>query len=235
MPDPPGPHDDLLVEQLDYYRARASEYDEWWERRGRFDRGPELNEVWFAEVTALEAAIDALGPFGDTLELACGTGIWTRRLRPIARTLTAVDASGEMIVQNRARLGDDSIEYVEADLFAWVAPRRYDTVFFSFWLSHVPPERFEAFWDLVGRSLAPGGRALFIDNRWVEAGTSSGDRLGDRYGTTVPRRLNDGRSFRIVKVFHEPADLERHLGDLGWEAHVTGTDTHFVYGSASRR
>jgi hypothetical protein len=32
----------LLAEQRAYYEARAPEYDEWWQRRGRFDLGPEL-------------------------------------------------------------------------------------------------------------------------------------------------------------------------------------------------
>jgi hypothetical protein len=39
----------VLHEQLEYYRARAAEYDQWWWRRGRFDRGAELNARWFAE------------------------------------------------------------------------------------------------------------------------------------------------------------------------------------------
>ena len=29
----------LLGEQKAYYQARSSEYDEWWERRGRYDLG----------------------------------------------------------------------------------------------------------------------------------------------------------------------------------------------------
>jgi SAM-dependent methyltransferase len=231
--DPRLPHDHLLDEQVAYYRARAPEYDEWWERRGRFDRGRELNAVWSAEVAELEATIDAMGPFGDTLELACGTGIWTRRLRSRAESLTAVDASGEMIGINRARVGDPSIEYVTADLFAWSPPRRFDSVFFSFWLSHVPPERFAPFWDLVGRALVPGGRAVFIDNRWIESATSLGGRLGDRDSTSVERQLNDGRWYRIVKVFYNPAELEERLGDLGWQAHVAGTAQYFIYGEAS--
>jgi hypothetical protein len=31
-------HDDLLQEELAYYRARAGEYDEWFLRQGRYDR-----------------------------------------------------------------------------------------------------------------------------------------------------------------------------------------------------
>ncbi|MCH8183822.1 MAG: hypothetical protein IID55_11620 [Proteobacteria bacterium] len=28
-----------LAQQIDYYRARAAEYDQWWHREGRYDRG----------------------------------------------------------------------------------------------------------------------------------------------------------------------------------------------------
>lgn len=32
----------LLHHQIAYYRARATEYDEWFYRQGRYDRGPEV-------------------------------------------------------------------------------------------------------------------------------------------------------------------------------------------------
>lgn len=41
----------LLKEQIAYYKARADEYDEWFLRQGRYDRGDELNQQWFAEVS----------------------------------------------------------------------------------------------------------------------------------------------------------------------------------------
>jgi hypothetical protein len=38
--------EDLLAEQRSYYRARAPEYDEWWQRRGRFDRSEKEQLEW---------------------------------------------------------------------------------------------------------------------------------------------------------------------------------------------
>ena len=40
---PENTFDSLLCEQIAYYRARAGEYDEWFLRQGRYDRGSELN------------------------------------------------------------------------------------------------------------------------------------------------------------------------------------------------
>jgi SAM-dependent methyltransferase len=97
--------DEVLTEQIEYYGARAHEYDEWWERSGRYDRGPEARATWFREKDQVLVAFDELDLRGDVLELASGTGIWTERLVRTARSLTAIDASAEMIAANRERWG----------------------------------------------------------------------------------------------------------------------------------
>lgn len=89
--------DHLLAEQAQYYRERADEYDGWWFRRGRHDRGPEANARWFSDVAEAHAALERFKPTGDILELACGTGLWTERLLAHAASVT-----------DRVRAGPDS-------------------------------------------------------------------------------------------------------------------------------
>jgi ubiquinone/menaquinone biosynthesis C-methylase UbiE len=144
MPDPEKIQD-LLSQQLEYYRARAPEYDQWFLRQGRYDRGPQANADWFAEVALIRAALAHFNPEGDVLELACGTGLWTEQLLSTARSITAVDASPETLALNRERVHSPAVRYLQADLFAWRPEERFDTIFFGFWLSHVPPEKFEPF------------------------------------------------------------------------------------------
>jgi demethylmenaquinone methyltransferase/2-methoxy-6-polyprenyl-1,4-benzoquinol methylase len=50
----------------------------------------------------------------------------------------------------------------------------------------------------------------------------------------VERRLNDGRTFEIVKIFYEPDELQERLATTGWKGYVRGTDNFFLYGSLSR-
>jgi len=225
----------ILQDQIDYYRARAAEYDEWWLRGGRYDRGAELNAHWHAETAAVEAAFVAwLGEHRprDVLELACGTGLFTRHLAPRAERVTAVDASSEVLAINRTRVGGGNVEYIEADPFTWQPPRRYDAVFFSFWLSHVPPDRFDAFWAMVGQALAPGGAAYLIDSAFDRTSTAKDHILPGRPDGVVTRRLNDGREFRIVKVFYEPDALTARLKQIGWSAALKRTANYFIHGSA---
>jgi len=223
-----GP-DELLAEQVAYYRARAPEYDDWWLRRGRYALEGELRRAWSAEVAEVEAAVDAFDPSGAVLELAAGTGIWTERLARRATTVTAVDSSPEVLELNRSRVGGApaAVDHVVADLFAWEPSRRYDVVFFSFWISHVPPGRFDAFWAMVDRALAPGGRVYLMDNAPTAEWT-------DSTGGVSRRELHDGRAFDIVKLYWTGPDLTARLGPLGWAADLRQTERFFLHGSVVR-
>lgn len=222
--------DAILQQQIGYYRARASEYDEWFYRVGRYDRGPALNERWFSEINTVVTALDTFGHDATILELACGTGIWTERLAKQATHVTAIDASVEMIRLNRVRVRSAQVSYVQADLFEWQPARTYDAVFFGFWLSHVPPERFDDFWRLVWNSLRGGGRFFLVDSRRDATSTANDHRLPEPTTTTLERKLNDGREFRIYKIFYEPAALAARLKSLGWEARIQATPHYFIYG-----
>lgn len=228
----------ILQDQVDYYRARAGEYDEWWFRQGRYDRGTAFNDRWHDETAVVEGALDAWlarkNP-ASVLELACGTGLFTRRIAPHVAVLTAIDASPEVLAINRARVAAANVRYVEADLFEWQPRERYDAVFFSFWLSHVPEERFAQFWDGVAAALAPEGVAYVIDSAFDPTSTAKNHHLPGREAGVVTRKLNDGREFRIVKVFWEPRSLAARLAQLHWSATLTQTPNYFIHGEARPR
>jgi demethylmenaquinone methyltransferase/2-methoxy-6-polyprenyl-1,4-benzoquinol methylase len=224
----------LIREQLQYYRARADEYDEWFFRQGRYDCGPDHREAWLGEVATVEAALKQSVPPGDVLELACGTGLWTRHLVKQHARIVAIDASPEAIAINRERLQSDVVEYIVDDLFTWVPlAGRFDAVFFGFWLSHVPHGHFDPFWATVQKALKPNGRVFFVDSLPEQTSTARDHDQLDKSGE-VRRRLNDGREFSIVKVFYEPDLLERRLADLGWEGWVRSSGQFFLYGSVTR-
>jgi demethylmenaquinone methyltransferase/2-methoxy-6-polyprenyl-1,4-benzoquinol methylase len=228
-------HDHLLQEQIDYYRARAGEYDEWFYRKGRYNRGDAENAAWFDDVAEAAGALAALGPIQSALELAAGTGLWTQRLAQQCATVTAVDASPEVIAINQGRVTPGTnVNYLQQDLFSWRPTERYDLVFFSFWLSHVPPERFAAFWEMVRGSLSLGGRAFLIDSLYTDRSTARDHTLAGPEATSMLRRLNDGREYHIVKVFYDPQVLETRLATLGWQASMHASANGLVlYGSAT--
>ncbi len=221
-PTPNG--SELLREQREYYEERAPEYEDWWFRRGIYDGGETANERWFAEVREVEEALDRFAPRGRVLELACGTGIWTRKLATQADHVIAVDASPQVLALNRAALPARNVTWLQADLFEWRSAPVNDVCFFGFWLSHVPDAFFEEFWTSVRGALKPGGRVFFVDSGPREKADSGGE--------VTMRKLDDGRRFHIIKRFYTPGALENRLRELGWRAHVRATAESFIYGCA---
>jgi demethylmenaquinone methyltransferase/2-methoxy-6-polyprenyl-1,4-benzoquinol methylase len=215
----------LLLSQKTYYDLRAPDYGDESKPSDRKTYGSMP-----AEMT--EAVIDGLRPVGDVLELACGPGAFTRQLVRHATSVTAVDASSRMLERNRAEVADPRVGYVNADVFAWAPYRRYDVVFLGFWLSHVPPTAFETFWEFVRECLAPGGRAVFVDED-DRAGTVVDDTRVLGGVPTARRTLGDGTQFDIVKVFWHPADLEERLRGLDWDVGVRRVGQTFMCGVGS--
>ncbi|HVS84344.1 MAG TPA: class I SAM-dependent methyltransferase [Gaiellaceae bacterium] len=215
----------VLEEQKRYYAARAPEYDDWWYRRGRYALDSEQERGWLEDVAEAEARLREFAPRGDVLELAAGTGIWTRKLVPLARRVVAVDANAETLALNTP-----AAELVQADVFAWRPDERFDACFFSFWLSHVPEERFDEFWATVRDALKPGGRVFLVDS-------GAGDRAHtgvDQQGEHETRTISDGRAFRIVKRRWEPEQLAARVRSLRFELELATTaNGHFLVGGGA--
>ena len=215
---------DLIDEQIAYYRARAREYDA---------TSPSPEGDPFADgANAVRDALRAFAPRGRVIELAAGTGQWTGLLADAADDLIVTDSSPEMLDLNREKTGPrDNVRYEVADALALDPSGDRDVVFFGFFLSHVPPTRFDAFWESVAGLLAPGGRVFFVDEGrhflWRE------DWVDEPAGV-VRRPLSDGTSFRAVKVLWAADELEARLEALGWNASVQDA-TPFYWGMASRR
>ena len=218
-----------LQEQAEYYRARAEEYDEWFYRAGRYDRGAEATAQWFKDAEEVRTALHALAPVGEVLELAAGTGIWTGELIKIGQYITAVDASAEMNAINRSKHPDAPLTFIEADLFNWQPDHQYDLIFFGFWLSHVPPEKLDNFLSMVAQALRPGGKLFLVDSRRED--TSTAANHADEYPDNLyhERKLNDGRTFTIYKIFYEPDALRDRLAQHGIQAEARYTERYFIY------
>jgi demethylmenaquinone methyltransferase/2-methoxy-6-polyprenyl-1,4-benzoquinol methylase len=163
---------------------------------------------------------------GDVLELAPGTGQWSRLLLPRCTSLTLVDGSPAMLARNPAA-ADPRAHPVVADLFEWTTDERFDVVAFGFWLSHVPSTRLGGFLRRVAGWLRPGGRVFCVDSRPYASRVSPA--LVSTDGDLHTRRLNDGREFTIVKVFRGREELQAAFTAAGLRAQVHETPTLFQY------
>jgi SAM-dependent methyltransferase len=222
---------DVGAEMLAYYEARAGEYDDWYLRRGRYERGPIHDAAWNAELDRAGAWLDGLPIGGEIVELAAGTGWWSPLLAGKG-DLWLYDGAEAPLERARDRLLAHRLRAHIHVRDAWAEPDRpVDALVTNFWLSHVPRDRTAAFLGLVHRWLKPGGLFAFIDSLPDPQSGAADHPAPD--GDHAVRRLADGREFRIVKVFRGSDELGSALQVAGFrDVRVTTTGRFFVLGSA---
>jgi ubiquinone/menaquinone biosynthesis C-methylase UbiE len=215
---------DIIKDQIEYYRARAREYD-------RSVLGSDATEAALPDPFARAAdLLRKQGHFARALELACGTGIWTRILAGMADHVSALDAAPEMLDEARSKLPAGNVTFEQADLFTWQPDSRYDLVLSAFFLSHVPPDALDSFLERATRAILPAGRLILIDQHSPSAADSS-IAHGDYY---ADRTLADGRTFTIVKIFYSLDFLRDRLAQLGFHADTQDLGNTFFFLSATR-
>jgi SAM-dependent methyltransferase len=216
---------------IEYYEARAPEYDDWYLRRGRYERGAIHDAAWNAELDAAGRWLDALPWHGDIVELAAGTGWWSPLLASRGE-LSLYDTSAAALDRARERLLAHGLRAHLHVRDAWAEPdRRVDGLFMGFWLSHVARDRLRDFLALAHRWLKPGGRLAFIDSL-PDPASGAVDHPAPK-GDRALRRLDDGREFTIVKVFHDTHDLGEALDEEGFpDFRLSTTGRFFVLGTA---
>ena len=209
--------DEILADQVGYYRRRAGEYDE-----------TAYGDVAVAR-ERIARLVAQMAPGGRVLEIACGTGLWTEAITGLADTVLAIDTAPEAIAIARDRVRSGTVTFEVADVFSWTTGDRFDVIFFSAWLSHVPMSRFEQFWRMLRGLLAEGGRVLFIDEH---VDVRDKEAFVPGAGEIVERRLRDGRTFRIVKNFVDPDTLRDLLRHIGWDCRIRRDGDDWISGEA---
>ena len=210
----------VLDEQMTYYRKRAPEYDE---------TTGQTEEIQRAFARAREL-LRQHAPWEQMLELACGTGTWTRALLPLGQELTAIDASPEMLSLARQKVGNALVQFQQADLFQWQPTQQYDLVFFANWLSHVPPQRLDAFLGTAARAVRPGGSLTMVDQYApMQEDREISVRDAEEGAIYANRSLRGGQTFTIVKVFYDLQLIANMLGTLGFVVTIQKLDDIFFF------
>lgn len=194
-----------------YYAARAAEYD-------RIYLKPERQ----ADLRAIERWLPPKFAGARVLEVACGTGYWTRFIAPAAARVLALDAAAETLAIANARVPADKVQFVLGDAYALPqGAGRFDAAFAGFWFSHVPRARRRDFLLGLAARLEPGAKVVLLDNRYVEGSSTplgAKDAEGNTYQT---RRLGDGSTHEVLKNFPSEPELLELTAGLGEGAAFT--------------
>jgi SAM-dependent methyltransferase len=223
---------DLDRTMIEYYTARAGEYDDWYLRRGRYERGPIHDAAWNAELDAAGRWLDGLPLAGRIVELAAGTGWWSPLLASKGE-LWLYDAADAPLERARERLVAHRLRAHIHVRDAWAAPEGEpaDGLFAGFWLSHVARNRTSEFLAVARRWLHHGGRLALIDSL-PDPQSGARDHPAPN-GDLAVRHLDDGREFTIPKIHRSPEEIAAALSEAGFESiEVATTGRFFVYATA---
>lgn len=196
----------------DYYRERALEYDRVYRKP---ERQPELRvlEDWLAEMLAGH----------NVLEVAAGTGYWTQFFAPRATSVVATDINTAVLdVARQRRAWEPNVSFVKAsafDLGALGGP--FDGAFAGFFWSHLLKDQLAQCLSHLADHLRPGGRLVFMDNRFVPGSSTPISRTDEAGNTYQTRPLSDGTTWEVLKNFPSAEELRDHLGPLGGTCTVT--------------
>lgn len=205
MSERPRPHDAVR----EYYAARAAEYDLGLHHRP--EREP--------EVTILREAIAPLVREKSVLDVACGTGQWTKYLGEFATRVVGVDASPEVLKIAAAHSSSSSVRFILAD--AYSLPESlgvFEAAFVGFWISHVPRSRVGQFLESLSQRLLPSAVVILVDNalsHCIDSPIIHRDAEGNGYQS---RTLLDGSVHRVLKNFPTEVELLEASDSVGRNA-----------------
>jgi len=91
------------------------------------------------------------------LEVACGTGYWTRVAAGRAKSVHATDVNDDTLALARAKTYAAPVAFERRDAYAPAAgPARHDAGLAALWLSHVDLARMDEFLRALHGRLEPG-------------------------------------------------------------------------------
>jgi demethylmenaquinone methyltransferase/2-methoxy-6-polyprenyl-1,4-benzoquinol methylase len=196
-----------------YYSARASEYEKVYAK-------PERQ----ADLRKLHGIVRSFFAHRRVLDVACGTGYWTRTLATDATSVTGCDLSESVLaLARRLQPATAPASFVLGDAFALESiPGDFDAAFVGFWWSHVKRADVARFLHGLHRRLPAQSRVMILDNRYV-AGSNWPITRTDEEGNTYQRRtLDSGAEHEVLKNFPSAPEVGVAITDAG----VTGVRVH---------
>lgn len=180
-----------------YYALRAGEYDRVYEK-------PERQ----ADLRKIEKWLSSIMRDETVLEVACGTGHWTRFIAPVASSILAIDSAPETLRIARTRVDAGAVTFEVGDAYALPLRRAgFTAAFAGFWFSHVPLQRRVEFLRGLNAALRPGARVALLDNRFVEGNSTPLSERDEAGNTYQSRTLGDGSTHRVLKNYPSEDEL----------------------------
>jgi ubiquinone/menaquinone biosynthesis C-methylase UbiE len=150
------------------------------------------------------------------IEVACGTGWWTRILSESANSIVATDLGEEVMKIAKEKEYGCPVTFKKEDAYDLsFQDSSFDGGLAFSWFSHIPLNLIDSFLTEFHRVLGKSSRVFIADNVYVQGIGGELERKEGDPNTYKIRFLKDGGVFTIVKNYYSVEDLvdifERHV------------------------
>lgn len=184
----------------EYYNHRAKEYEEIYHRN---------DPVRQEEQSAIVSAIKESFVNRHVLEIACGTGYWTKIVADVASSVTAIDISQEMLaIAKQKSLPFNKVKFYEGDAYCLKSiPGKFNAGLANFWFSHVPKAGINGFLQGFHKTLGRGTVVFMADNIYVPGVGGELIKKDNIEDTFKLRILSNGLQYEVLKNYYNTRQL----------------------------
>ncbi|SHH13065.1 class I SAM-dependent methyltransferase [Massilia sp. CF038] len=210
----------MITEQsAQFYAKIASNHDRIYDRAERQE-----------DLEAMRGHVAEVLRGHTVLELACGTGYWTRIIAETADKVVATDINPEMIAMAQLRkLPADKVTLRLADARDLPADiGDFTAVFIGFWWSHVKREEYERFLAQLKARLGKDVLIVLLDDAYVEGSSETVARTDLEGNTYHIRATPDGERYEIPKTYPSDSALRKKLASSVREIKIVRLEYYWL-------
>jgi SAM-dependent methyltransferase len=210
----------MITEQsAQFYAKIASNHDRIYDRAERQD-----------DLAAMRGHVAEVLRGHTVLELACGTGYWTRIIAETADKVVATDINPEMIAMAQLRkLAAEKVSLRVADACDLPADiGDFTAVFIGFWWSHVKREDYERFLAQLKAKVGKDVLVVLIDDAYVEGSSETVARTDLEGNTYQIRSAPDGERYEIPKTYPSDSALRKKLASSVREIKIVRLEHYWM-------
>lgn len=209
----------ITERSAEFYAKSASSHDRVYDKPERQEDLAEMREL---VANTLRGHV--------VLELACGTGYWTRIIAETADSVVATDINPEMIEMAKLRaLPADKVQLRVADAFDLPADLgSFTAIFIGFWWSHVQRADQERFLAQLSKKIGKDMMLVLLDDCYVEGSSDTVARTDLEGNTFQIRTAADGERYEIPKNYPSDSGLRKKLGSSVREIRITRLEYYWL-------
>jgi demethylmenaquinone methyltransferase/2-methoxy-6-polyprenyl-1,4-benzoquinol methylase len=194
-------------ETVKYYQMRALEYDNVYTRDNP-GRQEELAELYALSGDTLKGH--------HVLDIACGTGYWTRIISEQAVSIVGTDINPATLAEAEKKEYKCPVRFVQADVFDLpFTNNEFDGLLTSFILSHIKRQDLECLAQGIAHVIKPGSPVFLCDNNLICEQKPDLIWDNEHINSYKKRRLEDGSEYRILKNYFDREEISEIISPWG--------------------